>query len=108
MNLKAALLATEAAGAFLLFPGCGGGGGSDNSQSQAGTASSGSDTPAQYVVIDLGYGYGVAIGDGEQAGGSFLWHGSAASVVNLYPGGWDSTHVNATSGGIQVGAGQHD
>ena len=63
---------------------------------------------------------GLAIGDGEQAGsglsrstypGTFhalLWRGNASSVVDLHPIGFDGSGINATSGGVQVGWGQHD
>jgi hypothetical protein len=126
MNLKAALLATATAGAFLLVAACGGDGGpsqpanaTDSTQSQPGSSSG---SPAQYVAIDLdgsgGYGstFGSGISDGEQAGsGEFgrrhalLWRGSASSVVDLHPGGfWDGSGINATSGGMQVGWGQAD
>lgn len=110
MNLKAGLLIPATVGAFFLIAACGGDGG----PSQPGNVG----TPAQYVAINLngsGYGHtwGSAIGDGEQGGidngRAVLWRGSASSVVDLHPGGfWDRSGVSATSGGVQVGAGQHD
>src|SRR5438477_151851 len=83
MNLKAALVATATAGAFLLVPACGGDAGpsqlanpSNSTQSQP-AASGGSGSPARYVAIDLNsspylstVGWGVA--NGEQVGEGVL------------------------------------
>src|SRR5437588_9713660 len=90
MNLKAALLATATAGAFLLVAACGGGGqpgaasestrsqvgsaGGDRSQSQPGAGGSSICGPnVHYVAIDLdSSGYpntdGWGIGGGQQVG----------------------------------------
>jgi hypothetical protein len=120
MNLRAALLATATATAFLLVAACGGDGGSsqpttvsDSAQSQP-QSSGGSVTPAQYVAIDLnssGYagttGYGIGgreqVGDGN--GHALLWRGSASSVVDLHPDGFNSSGATAASGGMQAGWG---
>jgi len=124
MNLKAALLATATAGALLLVPACGGDAGPSQADNVTGDTkgSASSVTPAQYIAIDLNVGSygsttGRAIGDGEQAGGScsghttctshaLLWRGSASTIVDLQPDGFIASVAVATSGGVQVGAGQ--
>src|SRR3954447_13130041 len=104
MNLKAALLGTATAAAFLLVPACGGeGGASDSAQSQpnsettqsqssSSTAQSqpASGTIAKYVVIDLNCSacsgaVGSGIGDGEQVGNGRI-SGDSRSHALLWRG----------------------
>lgn len=131
MNLRwTAFLAAATAGAFVLVAACGGGGGGGSSQSQPGSQpppsqpGSQPQTPpaAQYIAIDLhssAYAFtdGLGIGNGEQAGQSeasrlqpgvthaLLWRGSALSVIDLHPSGFDVSVAQATSGGVQAGWG---
>jgi hypothetical protein len=124
MNLRAALIATATAAAFLLVPACGG----DSPQPESAQSQQHPQTSqlqpdprsaitAKYVTIDLNCSAcssssGSGIGDGEQVGSgrisgipgdhALLWRGSASTVVDLGVFA-EAGAVLATSGGVQVG-----